>query len=173
MAARPGAREGAAARALASGVASALSARRTNRTSARVILRSCTGAAHAERAGMCELSSLDRCAAYVAAHSARIAVDEAAHRWPTGLAVPARRAAAEAVLVIREAVSYAPASAGRRRCLRDAISRAVHVAAAIDAARTMGFDDPDLDDAQRVTSRAIALLGMFLHASTTVVADGE
>ncbi|HEU4732887.1 MAG TPA: hypothetical protein VFT22_33560 [Kofleriaceae bacterium] len=158
---------------MASGLATELSAGRTNRTSRSGIPYGYDGARRASRAGMCEFPSLDRCAAYVAAHSAQIAIHEAALRWPARLAAPARRAAAQAVEVTREAISYAPASPARRRCLRDAIARAVHVAAAIDAARRLGFDDPELDDAQCVTGRAIALLGMFLHANTTVIADGE
>jgi hypothetical protein len=122
---------------------------------------------------MCEFTSLDRCAAYVAAHSALLAVEDAAQRWPARLAGPARHAAARAVEVTHAAIAYAPASPGRRRCLRDAITHAIGVAAAIDAARSMGFDDPELEDAQRIAGRAIALLGMFLHANTTVLPDDD
>ncbi len=72
-----------------------------------------------------------------------------------------------AVELTAEATAHGPASAGRRRCLRDAITSAIGIAAAVDIARTAGFGDAELHDVQRVAGRLVALLAMFLHATTS------
>ncbi|HEX2688355.1 MAG TPA: hypothetical protein VHN14_17110 [Kofleriaceae bacterium] len=120
---------------------------------------------------MCEFASLDRCAAYVAARAALVAVQHAVGGWPDTLAERARREAADTMHVIAEAISHAHASAGRRRCLRDALTSAIGVAASIDVARAMGFGGADLDHVQRQASRTVALLGMFLHANTSPIPE--
>jgi hypothetical protein len=128
---------------------------------------------------MGEFASLDRCAAYVAARALLVAVERvtgSSGSWPPGLAVRARRAAMAAVELTAEATAHGPASAGRRRCLRDAITSAIGIAAAVDIARTAGLGDAELvefvelaelHDVQRVAGRLVALLAMFLHASTS------
>jgi len=118
---------------------------------------------------MYEFMSLDRCAAYVAARSALIAVQRVAGGWPDTLAERARREAIETMQVTAEATAYDHATAGRRRCLRDALTSAIGLAASIDVARAMGFGDIELDDVQRTAGRTVALLGMFLHANTAAV----
>lgn len=120
---------------------------------------------------MCEFSSLDRCAAYVAARAALVAVRRAVDGWPDTLADRARGAAIDTMHVTAEAISHAHGSAGRRRCLRDAITSAIGVAASVDVARAMGFGDAGLDDALRLAGRTVALLGMFLHANTSSIPE--
>jgi hypothetical protein len=115
---------------------------------------------------MCEFTSLERCAAYVAAQAALAAVQRVSGAWPADLADHTERAALDAVNVTAVAITHALGSADRRSCLRDAITRAVHVAGFIDAAGAMGFGAARLDDVQRIAGRSIALLGMLLHAST-------
>lgn len=128
------------------------------------------GVLFAARMGETEFASLDRCAAFVAARSTLLSVQRAARRWPSGLADRARRAAVAVVDVTAEATVYGHATTERRRCLREAITGAVHVADAVDRARALGYDDDALDELQRVAGRSVALLGMFLHASTTELA---
>ena len=122
---------------------------------------------------MCEFASLDRCAAYVAARAALTAVQRAAAAWPDGLGQRARRSAIATVQLTAEAISHDHATAGRRRCLRDAITTALGVAATIDVAHAMGYGDGDgeLVDVQRIAGRVVALLGMLLHASTVLPAS--
>jgi len=120
---------------------------------------------------MSEFKSLDRCAAYVAARMALIAVQRVAGSWPDGLAERARGAAADALHVTAEAISHGHASAGRRRCLRDALTSAIRVVESVDAARALGFGDAELDHAQRTAGRTVALLGMFLHANTAAIPE--
>jgi hypothetical protein len=124
-------------------------------------------------AAMCEFANLDRCAAYVAARMALAAVQRAAGAWPEDLAQRARRAAIEAVQLIAEAVSHDHASAGRRHCLREAITQALAVAAAVDIVRAMGYPAGDVIELQRLAGRTVALLGMFLHANTAAIAEPD
>jgi len=119
-------------------------------------------------AAMSEFASPDRCAAYVAARSALIAVQRAATTWPDGLSDRARHGAIGTVQHTAEAISHGPATAGRRRCLRDAITTALGVAAAIDVAHALGYGDHDLVEVRRIAGRTVALLGMLLHAGTVV-----
>ena len=118
---------------------------------------------------MCEFASLDRCAAYVAARTALIAVQRATADWPVSLADRARHGATDTVQLTAAAISHDPASGGRRHCLREAITTALGVAATVDVARAMGFCEDGLADVQRVTSRTVALLSMFLHANTAPI----
>jgi len=118
---------------------------------------------------MCEFASLDRCAAYVAARAALIAVQRAAADWPMSLADRARHGATDTLELTARAISHDPASAGRRHCLREAITTALGVTATVDAARAMGFCGDGLIDVQRVTGRTVALLSMLLHASTAPI----
>jgi hypothetical protein len=119
---------------------------------------------------MSEFASLDRCAAYVAARSALIAVQRAATSWPDGLSDRARDGAIGTMQLTAEAISHGPATAGRRRCLRDAITTALGVAAAIDIAHALGYGGHELVEVRRVTGRTVALLGMLLHAGTALPA---
>jgi hypothetical protein len=157
---------------LASGVAGALSECRTDRTSPLAISLACHGALRAVHAAMAEFASLERCAAYVAARATRSAVQRAIARWPESLADRTRRAAACAMETTAQALTHDRLSVGRRRCLRDAITAAVEVAAFVDLARAMGFANGDLDELQRLAGRSIALLAMFLHATTSPIPDG-
>jgi hypothetical protein len=118
---------------------------------------------------MCEFSSLDRCAAYVAARAAMATIQRVAAAWPESLAERARRDAITTVQRIAEAVSHDHASPRRRHCLREALRDALAVAAAVDAARAMGKSDDDLLDAQRAAGRSVTLLGLFLHANTAAI----
>ncbi len=118
---------------------------------------------------MGEFVSLDRCAAYVAARSTLSAVQRAASTWPEDLAARARRAAIHTLQITAEATSHDHGSAARRRCLRDAITSAVGLAASVDVARALGFTNPELMAVQRVAGRTVALLGMFLHANTSPI----
>lgn len=61
--------------------------------------------------------------------------------------------------------SVLDATAQRRRCARSALAAAIEVAAACDIARALGLVGPPLEEAQRDNGRAIALLGLFFHAS--------
>lgn len=121
-----------------------------------------------ERASMREFASLERCAAYVAARAVLTDVHRAAARWPEALRHRARQAALDTLQLTAQAVSHVHDSVGRRQCLREAITTALGVAATVDAARAMGYGDEELAELQRVTGRAIALLGMFLHAGTAI-----
>jgi hypothetical protein len=120
------------------------------------------------RAPMRDFASLERCAAYVAARAVLTTVQCTAAQWPEALRHRARRAALDTVQLTGQAAGHGHDSAGRRHCLREAITSALGVAATIDAARTMGYDGDELVALQRVTSRTIALLGMFLHAGTAI-----
>lgn len=116
---------------------------------------------------MCEFASLDRCAAYVAARAALIAVQRAAARWPEALGDRARHGAIDAMQLTAQAVSHGHATAGRRECLREAITAALGLAATVDAVGAMGYGGSEIIELQRATGRTVALLGMFLHATTT------
>ena len=122
---------------------------------------------------MNEFETLDRCAAYVAARAALVAVNRVVGSWPERLADEARRAAVDAMMITAEGIGFTHGTAGRRRCLRDAITRAVSVAATVDVARAMGFGDDDLDHAERMAGRSLALLGMFFHANAAPFPDHE
>jgi len=122
---------------------------------------------------MSEFTSLDRCAAYVAARTALTAVQRVAEAWPEGLAERARGAAADTMHLTADAIAHDHASPGRRRCLRDALTRAIGVAASVDIARAMGLDGAELEHAQRTAGRTVALLGMFLHASTSAIPEPQ
>ncbi len=121
------------------------------------------------RASMCEFVSLERCAAYVAARAVLIAVQRTAPQWPEALSHRAHRGALDTLQLTAQAAHHGHDSAGRRHCLREAITTALGVAATVDAVRTMGYGGDDLADLQRVTGRTIALLGMFLHAGTALI----
>jgi four helix bundle protein len=112
---------------------------------------------------MTEFSSLDRCAAYVAARHALTAIHATVASWPPPLAEQAKRAAIEVVMTTAEGIGHDHASPARRRCLRAAIGSAIEVAAVVDVARAMGY--VDLDRTQRLAGRSVAMLGLFLHAS--------
>lgn len=118
---------------------------------------------------MCEFASLDRCAAYVAARAALIAVQRATRTWQDDLADRARQSAIDAMQLTAAAISHGHASADRRHCLREAITAALGVATSVDVACAMGFGGGDLVDLQALAGRTVALLGMFLHANTAPV----
>ena len=120
---------------------------------------------------MGEFASLERCAAYVAARATLTAIQRAIARWPQTLADRTRRAAVSAMDITAQALTHDRLSIGRRRCLRDAITAAVEVATFLDLARAMGFAPDDLDELQRLAGRSIALLAMFLHATTSPVPE--
>ena len=120
---------------------------------------------------MNEFPSLDRCAAYVAAQRALAAVHHVDTVWPPDLAAQARRAAIDAVMTTAESIAHDHGSAARRRCLRAALGSAIALAATVDVARAMGIPDPRLEHAQRVAGRAIAMLGMFFHASAAALPE--
>ncbi len=122
---------------------------------------------------MSEFETLDRCAGYVAARSVLLAISRAVERWPTHLAEEARHAAIDTMMTTAESLGYTHGSPGRRRCVRDAITSALAVAGTLDIARAMGYADDELEHAQRTASRAVALLGMFLHANATPVAEDD
>jgi hypothetical protein len=115
---------------------------------------------------MLDFANLDRCAAYVATRAAAVAMHQVSARWPALLADRARGAALEAMQATAEAAAQVAGSTGRRRCLRDAITSAILTAGSLEAAHAMGFGDAELDSLRRTIGRAVALLGMFLHAST-------
>jgi hypothetical protein len=112
-----------------------------------------------------EFATLDRCAAYVAAQRALAAVHHVGNAWPADLAEQARSAAIAAVMTTAEGIAHEQGSAARRRCLRAALGSAIALAATLDVARAMGVRDARLDHAQRGAGHAIAMLGMFFHAS--------
>jgi hypothetical protein len=118
---------------------------------------------------MREFASPDRCAAYVAARAALIVVQRVAAHWPESLADRARRAASDALQLTAAAIAHDHASAGRRHCLREAITSALRVAATVDLARAIGPRSEELADVQRIAGRSVALLAMFLHASTSAL----
>jgi hypothetical protein len=119
---------------------------------------------------MAEFSTLERCAAFVAARSALDCVQRAGRGWPSSLAERARHEASEALRGTAEATTYRHATTDRRRWLRHALTRAVGVTDAVDRARELGFDDDELDELQRLAGRTVALLAMFLHANTSPMA---
>jgi hypothetical protein len=121
--------------------------------------------------GANEFGALERCAAYVAAQGALAAVHHVGDAWPAELASRAQRAAIEAVMTTAEGIAHAHGSPARRRCLRAALASAIALAATVDVARALGIEDPRLDDAQRRCGRAIAMLGMFFHASAAGVPE--
>jgi hypothetical protein len=120
---------------------------------------------------MGEFASLDRCAAYVAARATSSAVPGIVAGWPASLAERTRRAAVDAVAITAAALHHDRRSVARRRCLRDAITSAVAVASFVDLARAMGFATGELDELQRLAGRSIALLAMFLHATTSPIPE--
>ena len=127
-----------------------------------------------EPAEMCEFTSLERCAAYVAARTTLTVVQHTAPRWPAALGDRACRAAIATAQQIAHAIAHDQATAERRLHLRGALASALTVAAAVDivAMEIAGPDgdalDGELDELQCVSGRTIALLGMLLHASTTL-----
>jgi hypothetical protein len=123
----------------------------------------------ARAGGVHEFEFPEKCAAYVASRAAVEAVQRAARRWPLELAEPARTAAVALDHAAADCLDHPPATAGRRRCVREAIVIAIGVASACDIAHALGLAGDELDAAQRTTSRAIALLAMLLHASAYTV----
>ena len=127
-----------------------------------------------EPAEMCEFTSLERCAAYVAARTVLTVVQRTAPRWPAALGDRACRAAIATAQQIAQAIAHDQGTAERRRHLRGALASALTVAAAVDLAAVdlagLAGDalDGELDELTCVTGRTIALLGMLLHASTTL-----
>lgn len=121
-----------------------------------------------ERAPMRQFASLERCAAYVAARAVLTEVQRSAADWPETLRLRARHAALDTLQLTAQAARQGHDSAGRRQCLREAITTALGVAATVDAVCAMGYGGDELAELQRVTGRAIALLGMFLHAGTAI-----
>jgi hypothetical protein len=120
---------------------------------------------------MAEFASLDRCAAYVAARALVVAVRRGSGSWPAALADRTRRGAMATAELTADAIAHGHASAGRRRCLRDAITSAIEIAAAVDIARARGCSEAELDDVQRAAGRSVALLAMFLHANTSPIPE--
>ncbi len=154
-------------RAPPSEVATRAAERRTNRTHRDECSPACAGAPLAIARAVTD-EPLDRCAAYVAARDALAAIHRAAWAWPDTLAGQAREAAVGAVRATAESIGHGHASAGRRRCVRDALHAALELAATCDVARAFGFGDGALDDAHRDVGRTIAMLGLLLHANTHV-----
>jgi hypothetical protein len=138
---------------------------RTSRTPRDAPSRACAGPALAVSARVPTVEALDRCSAYVATREALAATRRAMPGWPAQLAEPACEAASRAVVATAHSMAYAVASAGRRRCARDAIEAALQLAATCDVAIAMGLRD-ELGDVPREASRAVAMLGLFLHANT-------
>jgi hypothetical protein len=116
-----------------------------------------------------EIDGKERCAAYAASRAASEAVQRAARDWPDELAAPARIAAVALVRATAECLDHPHATAERRRCVRDAIVIAIGVAGACEVAGALGCAGHV--DARCAASRAIAMLGLLLHASTLV--DGR
>lgn len=123
-------------------------------------------------ADMCEFTSLERCAAYVAARTTLAAIQRVVPGWPDGLGDRTCRAAIATVQQITAAIAHDQATAERRQHLRSALASALGVAAAIDLActgpRADASCDDELDDLSSVAGRTIALLGMLLHASSSL-----
>lgn len=113
---------------------------------------------------------LERCAAYVATRGALAALRRASVGWPLTLAEPAFEAARQAVVATAESMAHEPTSHERRRCARHALEAALEVAARCDIADAMGYE---LGDAHYEATRAVAMLGLFLHASTQRFAEDE
>ena len=122
-----------------------------------------------------ELSTIERCAAYVAARGAIAAIDRAAATWPPHLAVSTRRLAIDGVLALVEGLGHPHGTPARRRCLRAGLVHALDVSAGLDIVRAMGVDASDggLDRALAASGRTIALLSLFLHANSHRVADDD
>src|SRR5262249_21780314 len=106
----------------ASGVATPLSARWTFRTAPHAISASYVGARHAGTRAMHQFASLERCAAYVSARSVLTAVQRTAPQWPEALGRRAHRGALDTLQLTAQAAGYGHDSAGRRHCLREAIT---------------------------------------------------
>lgn len=119
---------------------------------------------------MSEFESLERCVAYVATRDAMEAARDAVYGWPDDLVESARLAATGAMQQTVNAIQFAANTAGRRRCLREAIAAELDLAATMDVARAMQLNDAG---ALRMTGRAIAMLGMFLHANGMPELDDE
>ncbi len=119
-------------------------------------------------------SELHRCAAYVSARDALVAVHDASVSWSDAVAHDARGAAIIAVATIAEAVQHPVGTARRGRCIRDALAAAIALVAALDVARAEGADgaegasDGSMSLADHHAGRAVALLGLLLHANTIV-----
>jgi hypothetical protein len=111
------------------------------------------------------VADLDRCAAYVAARDALVAIHDTSTTWPPAIAIEARRAAVAAVAITAEGLHHGASTAARRRCIREALAAAIALAATLDVARAVGVGDADMTLAQHHTGRTVALLGLLLHAS--------
>nr|HEX4312730.1 hypothetical protein [Kofleriaceae bacterium] len=116
-----------------------------------------------------EERQLAGCTAYTAARDALAAVHDASVAWPLQLARDARRAAAHAVAVTAEGLAHRHGSAAQRRCVRAALEHAIALASSLDIAvaatgRTAAHDIA-MAVAQHRASKAIALLGLLLHAN--------
>lgn len=120
---------------------------------------------------MGEFDVLDRCAAYAAARDALEALASGTAGWPDELADQARAAAVRTVLTIAEATAHDHASAARRRCLRDALAGAIELTACWDIACALGVAGRDRDQPLRLAGRTVALLGLFLHANASPIAE--
>jgi hypothetical protein len=113
-------------------------------------------------------ADLQRCAAYVAARDALVAVHDASLLWPDAGAEAARRAAVSAVATTAESLHHPAGTAARGRCVREAIAAALAVVAALEVARAVGVGDDGMTLAHHHAGRAVALLGLLLHANTIV-----
>jgi hypothetical protein len=111
-----------------------------------------------------ETLAIDRCAAYAAARGTLAAIRHVTATWPRDLADEAKRAAQAVVASIAEALGYPHATQARRRCIREAVVVATELSAVCDVARALGIVDDGLVEAQRMTGRMLAMLGMLFHA---------
>jgi hypothetical protein len=120
---------------------------------------------------MSELEPVDRLAAYVAAAGALDAIRRATASWPDALADQARSAAITTVVTTAQSLQHDHATPGRRRCVRAALATAIELAETCDVAKALGIEG--LDEAQRRTGKAIAMLGLLFHANASPVAEEE
>jgi hypothetical protein len=112
---------------------------------------------------------LDRCAAYVAARAALVAIANVSERWPLDLAQQAKQHAMNTVMTTAEGLSFEHGSPGRRRCVRNALGTALSLAATIDVVRAIHADEtfaPDTSRAQDTAGKAVALLGLLFQANS-------
>lgn len=110
----------------------------------------------------------ETCAAYVAAREALVALRVAVAGWPLDLAEHAHTRALVAISATAASLDHAHASGARRMYIRSALAAALDLSGDCEIAAALGHA---VDPVRHEVGRAVAMLGLYLHASSPLWAE--